>query len=75
MSLRWRPGLFVLVLPAWAALDYRIEPYEDSEIESSAGAALVAAVVSVPVALAAFALGKGLRAFALSLGSRNSPSP
>jgi len=74
-SLRWWPVLIVLVLPFWAALDYAIDPYEDSEIDSSAGAALFALYVPVPVSLVAFALGKGLRAFALALGARNRPSP
>ncbi len=72
-SLRWWPILIVVVLPFWAALDYAIDPYEGEEIESSADAAVLALIVSVPVSLAAFALGKGMRAFALALGSRNRP--
>ncbi len=74
-SLRWWPVLIVLVLPFWAALDYAIDPYEDSEIDSSLEAALVALLVPVPISVVAFALGKGLRAFALALGARNRPSP
>lgn len=70
-SARWWPILGAFVLPLWAALDYAIEPYQDSDsIDSSGAAALFALVVPVPVSLVAFALGKGLRAFALALGSR-----
>ncbi len=72
-SLRWWPSLIVVVLPFWAALDYAIDPYEDSEIDEPVGAALFALLVPVPVSLVAFALGKGLRGFALALGSRNAP--
>ena len=70
-STRWWPILGALALPLWAALDYAIEPYEDSgSIDSAREAALFGFLVPVPVSLAAFALGKGLRAFALALGSR-----
>ena len=72
-SLKWWPALIVVVLPFWAALDYELDPYEGVEIDSALEASLVALLVSVPVSLAAFAIGKGLRAFALALGSRNRP--
>ena len=73
-SLRWWPALIVVVLPLWAALDYRLDPYEGEEIDGSFEAGLVALLVSVPVSLGVFAIGKGLRAFALALGARNRPS-
>ncbi|MCP9484548.1 MAG: hypothetical protein MSC30_01690 [Gaiellaceae bacterium MAG52_C11] len=74
-SLRWWPALIVLVLPLWAALDYAIEPSEALDVDDPLGAAVVALLLVVPISLAAFALGKGVRAFALALGARNRPSP
>ncbi len=73
-SARWWPILGAFVLPLWAALDYAIDPYDDVEVDSSAGAALLVLYVSVPISLVAFGLGKGLRAFALALGARNTDS-
>ena len=74
-SVRWWPVAIVLLLPAWAGLDYAVEPFAESDGVDSAGeAALYGLVLAAPIGAAAFALGKILRAFALALGSRNAPS-
>ena len=72
----WWPILLALLLAPWAGVDYAIEPYDiarTDSTDSAATAALDGLWYAMPIAAVAFAVGKLLRAFALTLGSRNAP--